>query len=293
MLSKRVQSFALETIATNLLYSALRGGGLTEAVKAFRATGYLPDDYTEETYFLADGEMRKELYPEVIEILQTNKHLEHLGRLNSLLYSLKKEDDAEAQYWVKTYQGAWELVREHEKQHGPDPYPTVTTDIFNDLEPDLLAFYVGLRSLMGRDGWVGTTKKAMVTRMLGCKSDKVVKDAIQHPQILTVWSLFMKSDKSLRYHTDKLLERLLMRNLLKSKIYFARRVYISDRLSYDELTEKISQKYEAATHKKKEREAKAKLRQGQVYNQGKLITGADNRAANGAASRAASRATLL
>ncbi|MFW5762019.1 MAG: hypothetical protein ACOCXH_13675 [Cyclobacteriaceae bacterium] len=268
MYNKRVQAFTLETIAMNLLYTALRGGGLSEAVEEFRATGYLPDDYVEETYFHSDGEMRSELYPDVIEIIKDNSHLEQLGRLNSLLYALKKEDEAEANNIVMTYQEAAQFIQGHEKQHGPDPFPSILTDLFYDLEPDLLAFYVGLRSLMGRNGWTGTTKKAMVGRMLGCKSDKVLKEAIQEPQIRAIWELFNKSDKSLRYHSDKLLGLLLGRGLLKSKISRSRRVYISDRLSYDELTAKIKQKYSIDTHKRKEAEAKAKLQQGRLNNKG-------------------------
>ncbi len=292
MYNKRVQAFTLETIAMNLLYTALRGGGLSEAVEEFRATGYLPDDYVEETYFHSDGEMRSELYPDVIEIIKDNSHLEQLGRLNSLLYALKKADSELAGHDVKTYQEAAQFIQKHEKQHGPDPFPTITTDLFNELEPDLLTFYIGLRSLMGRNGWTGTTKKAMVGRMLGCKNDKALKEAIQEPQIRAVWDLFCKSDKSLRYHTDKLLERLLMRKLLKSKIYYARRVYISDRLNFDELTAKLSEKASKSYFKNKEREAQQKLKQGQLYNKGELITGASNGADDRAGNRADDRATI-
>lgn len=156
------------------------------------------------------------------------------------------------------------LVSEHERRYGNEPSVMLKTDFIFDYykktksfnEIILFAAYAGIKSIIGKKDFAGTTKKMIIARMIGAKSDKVLQDFLKNKELKKIYDQYIK-----RYWFDKLIAELLKRGFVKSKMTLAMglksRIYLSCKLDYDQLPAAIADYWNAFTGNKKLKELKA------------------------------------
>lgn len=160
------------------------------------------------------------------------------------------------------------LVAKHETTYNKDPSVMLKTGLmfdyykneksFNDLI--LFASYAAIRSIIGNKDFAGTTKKMIVCRMIGAKSDKVLNDFLKIKELKVIHDKYMK-----RYWFDKLIAELLKRGFLQSKmalkIGLKSRIYLSCKLDYNELPSAIATHWKALKGNNKLKDLKDKERE--------------------------------
>ncbi|AMR34253.1 hypothetical protein A0256_23770 [Mucilaginibacter sp. PAMC 26640] len=158
-------------------------------------------------------------------------------------------------------------VIKHERIYGKDPSVMLKTELifdfyrktksFNDIV--LLAAFAAVKSIIGKKDFAGTTKKMIVSRMIGAKSEKVLEDFLKNKEIEKVYVKYLK-----RYWFDKLIYQLLQRGFVKSKLSLTfgvkSRMYLSCKLNYEQLTVEIADYWNNVTGNKKLKELKEKER---------------------------------
>ncbi|WP_158991679.1 hypothetical protein [Mucilaginibacter sp. L196] len=99
-------------------------------------------------------------------------------------------------------------------------------------EFELLAAFVGIKSIIGKKDFCSTTKSFIVMRMVGAKSQVALQESLNNPAISNVYERYNK-----RYHFDKLLIELQKSNFISAKIGMAvgvkSRLFISCHLDYN------------------------------------------------------------
>ena len=140
-------------------------------------------------------------------------------------------------------------VREFEAVYGKDALVSLKTDMILDFfvnpksseDYELLAAYCGVKSIIGSKAYVGTNKKFIVARMVGAKDETTLKAMLADPHrneaLSEVYRMFCH-----RHHADILIDKLIQRGFLSSKIGLqgTRRLYISCTLDFNDLAIAIS-----------------------------------------------------
>ncbi|MCD7978436.1 MAG: hypothetical protein LUG51_15320 [Tannerellaceae bacterium] len=110
-----------------------------------------------------------------------------------------------------------------------------------NYEKDLLACYLGIRSILGNKQYVYTTKDFIACRMIGFKSPAQAERRIKDKRLQQVYETYSK-----RYQMDKILNRLVdKRFLVKLAVPAHRCIYFSTRLTIEELAEAAFQDIKA------------------------------------------------
>ena len=119
----------------------------------------------------------------------------------------------------------------------------------------MFAAYAAIKSIIGKKDFAGTTKKMIVCRIIGAKNDKVLRDFLKNKGLETVYAKYFK-----RYWFDKLIDQLLIRGFVLSKITLVMglksRIYLSCKLDYDQLPVAIADYWDNVTGNKKLKELK-------------------------------------
>lgn len=153
-----------------------------------------------------------------------------------------------------------ESVRnEFERYYGKDVWTSVKTDYLLDaregkLPENLFRLSCAAKSIIGKRNFTKTYKSVIVMRMMGAKSNNVLHEMLEDPDIYERYKRI-----SSRYHIDKLLSNAVDRRLL-SKIGDHRGIFISIKYSTEKLGEEILKKTTARQLiKSQEREARNKI----------------------------------
>ncbi|MBN1227789.1 MAG: hypothetical protein JXA79_12410 [Deltaproteobacteria bacterium] len=170
---------------------------------------------------------------------------------------------------VKSYEKALTIQKNFEDKYGKDSWSSVKTDMLFEFRDsgkdfDLLRAYLAIKSIIGPHQYTATTRKVILMRMMGCKSNEALNDFLKNNKTAReYYNMFSRSDKALRYHFDKLFEALLARGFIQSKIFerkVSRKLFISHVLNYDELATEIINFHNKRKHKKDEQQAIDKIR---------------------------------
>jgi len=272
------QDISDENAAKQALYNYYRGGGLKKLYESIDS--YVDQemiDYDEDYEgFTGDSFYPEGGFDDIIKLFNTDKELLKLARINCQLSKINDffgitGPDNERR--LQKYYEINERVEEHQNKFGNDSRPTVEKNLFLDLKnnpepiPILVSAYIAIRSLQGKKDFKETTKGEILMRMLGAKSNYVLLEHLKIKEINDIYQKYIRSENALRYHFDKLFKRLLDRKLLKSKIFessVSRKIFLSTRIDYKDLANKIIEIKERRSHKKKEYEARQKIRNAEI-----------------------------
>ena len=162
---------------------------------------------------------------------------------------------------MRNYEKANSLVESHESKYGKDPTPGIKTSLLFDIrdkknyeEMVLICGLIAIRSTVGKRRFTSTTKSVIAMRMIGAKSNVVLQDFLKDKKLKVVHERYSK-----RYPMDKLLDTLIQRKFLNSKIPIGRRIYISPTLNMDELEKVIITFRKEKNIKKKEKDARQRI----------------------------------
>ena len=170
---------------------------------------------------------------------------------------------------IERFQKSNNFKDSFELNYGPDCWPSVKPqqiiefrDSGSDL--DLLRAFIAIKSLIGQKKYIATTRNVILMRMLGCKSKAATDDFVKvNAEAERVFLTYARSSKALRYHFDRLLENLLLKGFLTSKIFerrISRKLFLSVQLDYSELASAIIEFSQVKDYKKKENEAIERIR---------------------------------
>ncbi|WP_295652247.1 hypothetical protein [uncultured Mucilaginibacter sp.] len=271
-----------ETAACRQVLYCYYRGGLTSALKSVLAKLYKTDlllfdeDYngfqgdTFEPYELDD-------FVAIIKNDDSKREmcLEFYG-MHLAMKSLKLTGPVP--YIIQTAKEVAIRVSKHEYIYGREPLVMLKTDLMLDYYQkkksidDIIIFtaYAGIKSIIGKKEFAGTTKKMIVDRMVGAKSDKVLQEFLKNNDLKQIHAKYIK-----RYWFDKLIDELLKRGFVRSKmpIRFGRksRICISCKLNPRELAFAVADYWLKTTGEKKLKEIKEQEREAKkLFHQ--LIT---------------------
>jgi hypothetical protein len=156
------------------------------------------------------------------------------------------------------------FIAAKEATWGKYPTPGIKTDFIfdtrnkkNESETELIAALIGIKSLIGQHKFTATYKNVIVCRMCGCKrNDELEKTLAEKPYIKAVHDKY-----STRRRFDGLIQKLLERGFIRSKIAYGRQIYISDELNKDELIEAIVTARLNKRFKNQEQQARQTIKQ--------------------------------
>jgi hypothetical protein len=170
---------------------------------------------------------------------------------------------------IKEYTEGLNFLVNFEVKYGADCWPGVKPSQLMEFRDsgkdiDLFRAYIGIRSLIGRNNYIATTKKVILMRTLGCKNDKAMQEFLKvHKPAKAIYDKFTRSDNALRYNFQKLFEILIERGFLKSKVFertVSRKIFLSIEFTYDQLADEIIKFYKKRSSKKNEQQAREKIR---------------------------------
>lgn len=149
------------------------------------------------------------------------------------------------------------IINIHKKYGNFEGSPTVSVrvkmmfDFYEnkktDYEKALLAMFLGIRSIIGRKSFACTTGEVIKYRMFGTMNKDGLKRALSNENLQKAYKKYTTD-----YHYKKMLKDLLAYKFLSSEIGYARRTYVSCRLSMSELKEEIiEKKKKSITQKRK------------------------------------------
>lgn len=244
---------------------------LLDMIDSYIDTGELSTDSNDG--FAVDGSFDpSESSEELIELFESDSIFRHeANRFYKVRQALKflNLSGSSIDAMLERYNVGQKYRSSFEEKFGPDCFPSVkVTQVisFRDSGKDLDLFKasVAIRSLIGQNRWIATTKKVILMRMLGCKSADALLEFIgSNPKARTEFENCTRSDKALRYYFDKLFVRLLQHGFIRSKIFerkVSRKIFISVTLSYDQLADEISRYANSRNYKKNEMQARNKIR---------------------------------
>ena len=149
------------------------------------------------------------------------------------------------------------------------PYVSMKTDflleysgkLHSESEIMLFTTFAGIKSIIGNSEYAGTTREMIICRMFGASNQQALAEVLKDEYTKTVYDKYSK-----RYQFEKLLDELVARGFIQSKIGWNRRTYVSCKLDYTQLTNAIKDAYDKKgmgskirSNKKKEGEAKREL----------------------------------
>ena len=142
----------------------------------------------------------------------------------------------------------------------------------SEFEKVLFSTYAGIRSIVGRNKFCQTTQDMIFYRMVGAKNNDALNEILKDKKVKAIYQKY-----NVRYWRDKILNELLARNFLTSKVAIKRRTYLSTSLNYKELEAEIKANFDKSIkskiklHKISELEAKNNILQ-HLYNKTLLTT---------------------
>lgn len=151
----------------------------------------------------------------------------------------------------------------HENKYGNEPMPGIKTELlwdwetvkkYNEEENELLCAYIAIKSIIGQNEFTATHKSVICMRMIGAKSNKVLNDFLKDKQLKNIYDKYSK-----RYAFDKLIERLVSRGFIQSKISLGRSIYLSTKYDMPQLQEAIIEKRRKKDFKRQEAEARKNI----------------------------------
>ena len=134
---------------------------------------------------------------------------------------------------ILLYNNGQSLRERFEQQFGSDVLPMVKTDMLVDFrdkpdDMDLFRAFISIKSLIGIDNFTLTTKDAIISRMVGCKTKKSFQYFIEHAdnkkeELLPTVEKYKKRDQ-MKNLFRTLIEKEFIMSLSKqglNKIYFS------------------------------------------------------------------------
>ena len=272
------QNISQQDAAKQSLYSYYRGNGLSELYNTI--DNYMIDgqiDYDEDyNGFAGDKFNPDDGINNILELFKHNSNFYELALKNC---QLSKIDEffgitgPSSGVRLEKYNAIRKQIDQHEQEFGPEPMPTIEKDLFMDFrekpDPILFSAYIAIRSLQGQKNFIATTRNVILMRMLGAKSKKALEEHLKDEDIKEVHQKFARSENALRYNFNKIFSQLLNRGLLRSKVFersVSRKIFLSTRLNYEQLTDKIIEQSKKKDHKTKENEAVKKIRNATKEN---------------------------
>lgn len=149
------------------------------------------------------------------------------------------------------------------------PYVSMKTDLLLEYsgklhsESEIMLFttFAGIKSIIGNSEYAGTTREMIICRMFGASNQQALAEVLKDEFTKAMYDKYSK-----RYQFEKLLDELVARGFIQSKIGWNRRTYVSCKLDYTQLTNAIKDAYDKKgmgskikSNKKKEGEAKREL----------------------------------
>ncbi len=197
--------------------------------------------------FNGSGQVNDSIVCDAAEVISKDHQLRDLAILNKQLRNIDSFFSVKGltcSFRYEHYKTLNKYIVQHENKYGKEPRPTIRTDLFwdlynNDKDPVLFSAYMAIRSVEGQNRYAATNRPTIAGRMAGAKSPSVLESFIGEE--LKVFEKFNH-----RYHFTKLLERLHKRGLIKSILRQKnwRHIYISTRLSPEELGEAVASQAE-------------------------------------------------
>jgi hypothetical protein len=103
----------------------------------------------------------------------------------------------------------------------------------SEFEKVLFTCYCGIRSIIGKKKYCQTTRDMIFCRMVGVKSPKDI-ESLTDKKLKGIYHKY-----NVRYQREKILDYLVSKHFLSSKIGMNRRTYLSCSLNHDELANAI------------------------------------------------------
>lgn len=166
---------------------------------------------------------------------------------------------------INTYKYVFDLYGGFVKQ----PYVSMKTDLLleyskkqqSEYETMLFTTFAGVKSIIGNSEYAGTTREMIICRMFGASNQQALAEVLKDEYTKAVYDKYSK-----RYQFEKLLDELVARGFIQSKIGWNRRTYVSCKLDYTQLANAIKKAYDEKglrsrirSNKQKEAEAKREL----------------------------------
>lgn len=109
----------------------------------------------------------------------------------------------------------------------------------SEFEKVLFATFAGIKSLMGRgNDLLETTQNMIFYRMVGAKNKEALTEILKDKKVKSIYNKY-----SVRYQRDKILNHLVAKNFLMSKLGYNKRMYLSFTLKFEDLPEAISVRF--------------------------------------------------
>lgn len=128
-------------------------------------------------------------------------------------------------------------------------------------EKMLFLGYAGIKSIIGNKEFAATTREMILCRMFGTSKPELLENTLKDKRLREVYDKYSR-----RYQMEKILNELVARSFVSSKLGYNRRTYVSCKLDYDQLSSRIikevkekSINHTIKTNKIKELEMKKKI----------------------------------
>ncbi len=270
--------YEIENIAKQLIYDySRRYEKLQKNVKEILIKNKDHLIIENELLFTSEGEFNPDEYAldVILDLFKEEPELEIGAILNYQLHLAVSENHLNLtirsnDYNLEEFRKAKKIQDDFESKYGPDAMPMCKANILFDFRDkyisdiDILRAYIGIRSLLGQNKYIATTRPVILMRMLGCKNKITMQDFIRtNMKAKEVFKRITRTEKSLRYHFGKLFNQLLKRGLIKSRIFdrkVSRKIFISIRLDFNELADEIIKFAQKSDFKEMEKEAISKIR---------------------------------
>lgn len=229
-----------------------------EQYNSFNDKSFEPLETSSELLDLFEGD------PEFKEAAILRYQIEQAIGKDNLNVTLKSIDKT-----IAMYNEGLNITNDFAQKYGNDCYPSMKIKMAIDIrnsekDYDLFRAYIAIKSLIGHNKYIETTKGIILMRMFGCKSSSALLDFLESSlSIKTHYDRYSRTEKAMRYNFDKLFAGLLSRGFIMSKIFVrgvSRKIFLSTGLTYDELADRIIEFSKKRNLKKNEREAINKIR---------------------------------
>ena len=238
----------IDQAAGQLLYDYYRGGDLRETLK-LRFEGFIAEDVIRSTGADVTFDYYQNFDPDISnlpEVMEKNPEFKKLVIENYQIHQVCELSNIKKVSKDEIIQGFTEVDAfrlDQERMFGKQPMAGLNLEIVkkvgnNNIDLELFAGYAAIKSLVGSRDFAKTFKGAIVQRMIGAKSndaeDYLTKN---YPGLKIIRDKYIN-----RYHFDKLLQRLLNGNFIKSMFSLknVRGIYVSTRLDMKGLPKEVA-----------------------------------------------------
>jgi hypothetical protein len=228
--------YSFEDVARQILYDFYHDKVSSDIVDFL--TGY--DIAKDEDYRGFDGgEFEPEDLKKLTEILEVEKHSDCIFhyQIHVALSFFNIQLGSQA---IENYNEVEKYCLKHEQKFGKQPFPSMGLNLLfsfrdNPENIELLLAFAAIKSLIGQRNFTATNKDTIVMRMIGAKNKEALQEAIKNKSLKAIYAKYIN-----RYWIDKLLNELLIKNFISSKVGFKRKLYISTTLNNSELALEVA-----------------------------------------------------